>query len=341
MLAREVTESQAGQSEGMTRVRVLTCWLTIAACLPYVGLKLAWIFGSGIGGADEQMTRSSVVVANVVTMGMDLVAIVIVLAFTYRWGRRIPAWLVLVPMWVGTGLLAPIALGLPLGVLVQLIVGGSPAASGATLDGWVFAVVYGGFTLQAVGLTIAFALYARDRWAALFETTELRRGATHDLQLLIAKAGAVVATGFAGMQIAWAVTGGQLGGQPTAVETAAQKTFYLVRALIAVAGAVSLLVFVHGRSTWFSLAGAWVGTGFLFASGLFDLLIEPEGDVLRLTALAATLVGLLTGIAAILAAIDHLHAQSHLRPLGAVGEEGVEVALGDLSGREAERALVE
>lgn len=331
MLARELPGRLPLQSEGMTRVRVLTCWLTIAACLPYVGMKLAWIFGSGIGGADEQMMRSSVVAANVVTMGMDLVAIVVVLVFTYQWGRRIPAWLVLVPMWVGTGLLAPIALGLPLGMVVQLIVGGSAAASGATLDGWVFAVVYGGFTLQAVGLTIAFALYARERWAALFEASELRRGATYDLQLLIAKAGAVVATGYAVMQIAWAVTGGQFGGEPTAVETAAQKTFYLVRALIALTGAVSLLVFVHGRSTRFSLAGAWVGTGFLFASGLFELLTEPDGDVLRLLALAATLMGLLMGLAAMLTAIEHLSATS---------EEGIEVGLGDLSGREGERALV-
>lgn len=337
MLARELPKRLPLQSEGMTRVRVWACWLTVAACLPYVGLKLAWIFGSGVGGADEQMTRSSVVVANVVTMGMDLVAIVIVLAFTYRWGRRIPAWLVLVPMWVGTGLLAPIALGLPLGVLVQLIVGGSPAASAATLDGWVFAVVYGGFTLQAVGLTIAFALYARDRWAPLFETTELRRGATHDLQLLIAKAGAVVATGFAGMQIAWAVTGGELGGQPTAVETAAQKTFYLVRALIAVAGAVSLLILVNGRSTRFSLAGAWVGTGFLFASGLFDLLTEPDGDALRLTALAATLVGLLTGIAAILAAIDHLHATSEERVERGRARQGQQSSGAGLAAKRSDR----
>jgi hypothetical protein len=76
----------------------------------------------------------------------------------------VPAVLVLIPVWVGTGLLAPIALGVPLGLAAQAIAGGSPVPAHNGLHGWVYAVVYGGFAVQAVCLLTAFALYARDRW---------------------------------------------------------------------------------------------------------------------------------------------------------------------------------
>ena len=74
-----------------------------------------------------------------------------------------PAVLLLIPVWVGTGLLAPIALGVPLGLAAQAIAGGSPVPAHNGLHGWVYAVVYGGFAVQAVCLLTAFALYARDR----------------------------------------------------------------------------------------------------------------------------------------------------------------------------------
>lgn len=66
-------------------------------------------------------------------------------------------------MWVGTGLLAPIVLIVPL----QLLVGTSSpgeAAGPPPIAEWVFAMVYAGFIWQAVFLLTGFVLYARSRW---------------------------------------------------------------------------------------------------------------------------------------------------------------------------------
>lgn len=100
-------------------------------------------------------------VGNLVTLAMELVAVLHALALVDRRGRKLPAAAVLVPLWVGSGLLAPIGLGLPFGLLAQGFAGGSPADNG--LHGWVYAVVYGGLLVQAVALASAFALHAGAR----------------------------------------------------------------------------------------------------------------------------------------------------------------------------------
>ncbi|MFX4778103.1 hypothetical protein ABTB39_19705, partial [Acinetobacter baumannii] len=83
--------------------------LAIAGTLPYIALKVAWRSGSRIGLEDPDFgTSTTMQVANALTMGMDVVAVAMALAFVTAWGRRLPPWLVLGPMWVGTGLLAPI-----------------------------------------------------------------------------------------------------------------------------------------------------------------------------------------------------------------------------------------
>ncbi|MFC6934739.1 hypothetical protein ACFQHO_33330 [Actinomadura yumaensis] len=234
------------------RVRLAICWAAVAVCVPYLTLKAIWIAGGNVGltGADRgEMHEGSVVAANVVTAAMDLAGAAVALAFTYRWGRRIPAWLVLVPIWVGTGLLAPFAVGLPLGLLVQAIAGGSPvpaSGDGDALHTWVFAVVYGGFVLQAVLLLAAFTLHARTRWPELFElrTRDLPKGLTHPLQVLFANGSAAVAVLSGAVQIAWAVTGGRLGGD-AAFETAAQRTFVFVGGTLAFVAAAGILALVH------------------------------------------------------------------------------------------------
>lgn len=85
----------------------------ITACLPYVALKVAWLAGSSAGSAtaagraDLHDVRHTV--GNGVTLGMEIVAMMLALAFTHRRGQKLPAAVLLLPVWVGTGLLAPIA----------------------------------------------------------------------------------------------------------------------------------------------------------------------------------------------------------------------------------------
>jgi hypothetical protein len=74
------------------------------------------------------MREPDYVVANVVTLLLELAVVGLAALFAFAWGQRVPAWLILAPTWVRAGLLAPIALGVPLGVAVQATVGGSPTS---------------------------------------------------------------------------------------------------------------------------------------------------------------------------------------------------------------------
>jgi hypothetical protein len=107
--------------------RRLLCVLTVLSC-PYAALKVAWISGSTVGGVTPEMQEPTYVVANIVTLLLELAMVVLAVLFASVWGQCVPAWLILAPTWVGAGLLAPIALGVPLGVAVQATVGGSPTS---------------------------------------------------------------------------------------------------------------------------------------------------------------------------------------------------------------------
>ncbi|MFI0485867.1 hypothetical protein [Actinomadura sp. 9N215] len=299
---------------GAGRARLWVCAATVAACVPYLTLKLAWLSGSTVGWNDPEAAESSALyVGNAITMGMDAVAVLVVLAFTFRWGRRIPAWLVLTPMWIGAGLLAPIALAVPLGSLVQVLFSSEPlTTSDNAIQGWVYGVVYTGFTLQGLGLVTAFVLHARERWPDVFavRTKDVARGATHPLQVLLARTAAVFAVGFAAVQFFWAFGGtAGLSAEDLDHRGAVLRLADGVMGLMALAGAVALLAIVQrsGRPARFAvpLAGVWIGAGATFTwsfYGLITLLSQPEllatdsASALNLTKLCGLLAGLLMGV---------------------------------------------
>ena len=140
-------------------VRLAVGYAAVAATVPYLALKVAWLSGGTVGMADPAFfSGPAYAFGNVLTAGMDLVAVVIALAFTHEWGLRIPAWLVLIPAWVATGFLAPIVVFMP---FAPAAFGDAPAGP---LRGWVYLLVYGGFAAQGLLLSAAFVLYARARW---------------------------------------------------------------------------------------------------------------------------------------------------------------------------------
>ncbi|WP_067433695.1 hypothetical protein [Nocardioides jensenii] len=146
----------------------ITC-LAILGTLPYITLKLMWLGGSRVGLNDPDFGTSPVMVAaNTMTMAMDAVAILLALAFVTAWGRRLTPWLVLFPMWVGTGLLAPILVIVPLQLVFGTSSSGGSSNPGGTspIADWVYAMVYGGFMWQGVFLLLGFALYAHHRWGS-------------------------------------------------------------------------------------------------------------------------------------------------------------------------------
>ena len=301
----------------LQRLRTVAAAATIAACLPYAALKVAWLAGSSVGSATAQGAASlhdgRHSVGNVATLAMELVAVLLALALSHRRGQKLPAVVVLIPVWVGTGLLAPIALGLPLGIMFQAIVGGSPAPADNGLHGWVYAVVYGGFVVQAVSLLTAFVLYARVRWPALlrFRMLELAPGPT---PRLLAGAGAVAAVGYAVANLAWAVGGESLAAPPN-FDTAAQRSLLVSTGLLALAGASAIGRLVHHGSPrlraesdrwWVPLTLGWVGSATTFASGLSQYALaadaSPESPTSLLLALG-TISGVMMGVAAMLAIV--------------------------------------
>ena len=260
------------RSAAPSRTRIAIFTAAVIACLPYAALKIAWIAGSDVGTEDaaaaDLMHESTTVIANVLTLGLELSAVVIVAALTFV--RRIPALLLIGPIWVGTGLLAPVALGLPIGLAVQGIVGGAPAPDDGGLHGWVFALVYGGFILQAPLLIAAFVLHVVDRWPWVFRlrSRDITAGSTYDLQLLMARTGLVVTTLLAIVNALWAVDAEAFAG-PSGFETVAQRTFVLTGGLLPLLGAIGAHALVRRNrydALIVPLSATWVGSATAFAT---------------------------------------------------------------------------
>ncbi|MEV0997500.1 hypothetical protein [Nonomuraea sp. NPDC050202] len=269
--------------------------VAVAAMLPYLTLKILWLTGSSLGVSDPSlMSDPAMVGLNAMTFGMDAVGLLLALAFTARWGMRLPALLVLLPLWVGTGLLSVIVVTAPIVVAAA----GTAAFSGGPIAPWVYMMVYSGFLAQGVGLMAAFALYARDRWPAAFTTaTGLPfPSPTRPLQAILAWAALPVAVVLGGVRLVQAFEG------PAAA--AAQSG---VKGLLAVAGAVALVMIVRRRGAgpfWRPLVAAWLGSGSLFAWGLYVLIIRSvggpmaagAGDPADLVELFGMLTGLVMGL---------------------------------------------
>ena len=286
-----------------SNIRLTVCVAAVAACVPYALLKIAWIAGSDIGIADAeaaaQMHGAEFRIGNAITLGLELGAVAIVTTLTFA--RRMPAIAVLGPIWVGSGLLAPFVIALPLGLAVQAVAGGSPAPDDGGLNGWVFAVVYGGFILQALFLTAAFLLHAVTRWAWAFrlQADDVSPGPTYALQRLMAGTGIIVAAFIATVHVLWAADPGAFGG-PDAFDTAAQRTFLLVGGLIPFGGALGVLALVRrrrGGSLRLPLATAWIGSAAAFVAPLL-----PAASQSRFEAFVDA-VGGMTGVALAITAL--------------------------------------
>ena len=120
-----------------------------------------------IGIADRSVLHSSGwEAANALMAVIQLAGLLLVLALTRPWARRVPAWLTLFPLWVATGLLFQVVVGVVLFALFSPL---SQTSNGSTgpFQPWVFVMVYAGFAGQAAALAIAIGCYVRIRWGQL------------------------------------------------------------------------------------------------------------------------------------------------------------------------------
>ncbi|MEU9983983.1 hypothetical protein [Streptomyces sp. NPDC050856] len=234
--------------------------LVLVACVPYLSLKTAWLAGSRIGIPDGSVLlehRGVIAAANGLTLLMDACVVVLALLLTQRWGLRFGAWPLAFPMWVATGLLAPVVAGFPAQLAAGFLGGGRGEPF---LDGWVFGVVYSGFLVQGLALGALFVLYARDRWGHLWAGGARVGGGTRIVAVTasVLLAGPVAAhlARLAGRLAADPASGRRTGGFPVL------ESVQVLFAAAAVAGVLTL-VLRRDRTApvRLPLALAWVGSG--------------------------------------------------------------------------------
>ncbi|MFJ2190132.1 hypothetical protein ACIOJE_19700 [Kitasatospora sp. NPDC087861] len=261
-------------------VRATAAWIAVAATVPYLTLKSLWLTGHPVG-SDDPGAMDELWLVNLLTFGMDAIAVALALAFTRPWGRRAPAGLVAFPMWVATGLLGTILVALPL-YLISVLLSGPEPRSGEDGPGgtgaWVFPVVYGGFAVQGVALITAFALYARRRWPGLLRDRigDLPASPTLTVQRCLACVAALLGLGVAAARAYWAA-GGTAGLPPALVADHNPGVAVMdgVSAVMAVAAAAALLTLVFRirprRRLRTPLLVAWTAAGSLFGWGCWQL----------------------------------------------------------------------
>ncbi|NEE23508.1 hypothetical protein G3M58_95795 [Streptomyces sp. SID7499] len=263
----------ARPTAGPGRARRILRAVAVVSCVPYLALKTAWVAGSHVGipeGSSLLDDRLTMAVINGLSILLDSAVIVLALVLTRPWGLRVPAWLLAFPVWVATGLLAPVMAGFPAQLVVRAFGGGGASSKGqeAFLDEWVFAVVYTGFIAQGLALGGLFVLYARDRWGHLWRgrVWDLPVGAVGPAHRALAVAAAVLALLPLTLHALWACGVSAGLGEGRAADRGGEfhvlEALYVVFLLAAVTGAV-LLAFRRGRALPVSvpLSLVWVGSG--------------------------------------------------------------------------------
>ncbi|GAA2831008.1 hypothetical protein RMN57_10585 [Kitasatospora sp. CM 4170] len=324
------------------RVRTVAAGAAVAATVPYLTLKLLWLTGHPVGAGDTA-SMDDLWLVNLLTFGMDAVAVLLALAFVRPWGRRAPAGLLAFPMWVATGLLGTILVALPLILLSTLVLG--PDASSdddgpGGLSDWVFTVVYGGFAVQGVALIVGFLLYTRERWGSLLRERigDLPDSPTLTLQRAFAGVAGLVALGVAAARFYWSA-GGTVGLPAAWVQERGRSVAVmdLVTALMAVAATAALLVLVFRirpeRRLRVPLAVVWTAAGSLFGWGAWQLVAfgtvtdvsDPQKTVpglLPLVEAAQVIAGLLVLAVGAIALVERAAARA-----AAVAPAGVGTAV--------------
>ncbi|AJT63329.1 hypothetical protein T261_1644 [Streptomyces lydicus] len=255
----------------------------IVACAPYLALKLMWVLGSRIGIVDlHGIGQATWVAGNAVTFLMDAIAALVAYTLTRPGGLRAPAWLLVFPLWMATGLLTLLMLNVPGSLLAGLFVDSpNPMTKGDFIQPWVYGVVYGGFIIEGITLLGAFAVYAHQRWGGLLRRPlrELPDTGTRAVQRILALPAAVLTAGFGVVEILWG-TGSTLGvtKADAAARTIVSYTSGCVQGLLSLACALGVLLLLFprllprrtplaGLRVRVPLALAWTGSAVAFGWG--------------------------------------------------------------------------
>lgn len=251
------------------------------AVMPYLLIKIAWTLGLFL--PTEQMNDISWRSINAATVVLATVGILLALAFSRSWGERLPVWMVILPVWVGTGLLIPMILLAP--VLGPAAMTRDMAAGAANF--WVYEQTFVMISLIGVGICLPFAFvgYAKTRWPEALSGSidhEKLSGHTRKLQITLARlvvAGCIL---LGIIKLFWAA-GGTLGIDPS-MQGNRDLWWHLLSLSTGIwsfLGAWGLLVLTSrqaSRKFLPPMAAAWISSGMLFSYNLFSVLssISPN-----------------------------------------------------------------
>ncbi|MFF1874618.1 hypothetical protein [Kitasatospora herbaricolor] len=265
-------------SRRVATARKALCGIAVAACLPYLVLKLAWLSGSTFGvdnpGGSE---AASLRALNALTVVMEAIAVAAALALTRPWGKRLPAWLPTLPMWIATGLLGNVLAAVP----ISLLTAGSgdhpsdePASRTSPAAAFVGIAVNGGLTVQGLTLIPLFALYVHERWGHLLRgrIADLADSPTRPVQQLAAVSAALLSSLPLTMHLLWA-TRSDIGQSRALAEgrnsfAAALEVAHIGMTLAAAtAGLLIAFRLPRQRPLVLPLALGWTGAGSMTAWG--------------------------------------------------------------------------
>lgn len=283
-------------------IRFLIGYAAAATTVPYILLKIVWLSGGTLGMNDPEFFRSNgFLIGNAVTLGMDSLAILLALALTRRWGNKLPAAIILFPVWMATGLLAPILVIM----LFSPLVFDEVSAQDNPLQSWVFRLVYGGFAAQGGLLIAAFVFYARERWENLRfgqKFAAIPPPESRSQRYLLA-CGALIAIFLTVFHFCW-LLGVQIGLSKGVLELP-KAAFYLtliVHAGFTVASAIGATLMIRSISRGLinlsPLILIWIGAGALFGWGIWEFFIAVGNPAF--SSLAASLVSVIKIAAAVL-----------------------------------------
>ena len=222
-----------------TRLRRATLVVAVVATVPYLVLKLLWLSGSTVGMTDrglDEMSGTRFVAGNAITVLLMVVAAALAFALTRPWADRVPAPWVFVLGAGATGLLAPILVGLPIGVAGQAVASGRLGPADDTgLAPWVFGIVYTGFGLLGLALAALMIQHVLHRWGGLVAEPP------HRPRWPTTLAGAVGLLPFGAAMTWWGLSGPGASG-PQGMDQPAQRTVLVVTGLLSLAGFVAPVV---------------------------------------------------------------------------------------------------
>lgn len=305
--------------------RRITGYGVAIVLMPYLLIKIAWTLGIFLPA--EHMGEVGWRMVNAATVLLATTAIVLAMAFCRPWGERLPAPLVALPVWVGTGLVVPAALLAP--VLGPAAMARDQAAGAADVWAWEQLLVMVSLVGTGLRLPACLAGYAKARWPEALGGPLGHPGlpgSTSQLQIGLAGFAAAGCVLLGATKVYWSV-GGTLGIDP--ILLAERDVWWHLISFStgawALAGAWGVLVLATRRGSRRFLppmATAWISSSVLFAQSLFSSLSAtrvdarpaPEYPVARVLAAEAGIVaGVLTGLAILLVLHDRRRAFARTR----------------------------